>query len=86
MGQRHLVSHVHKVINAGKYIFHDFLSSADFFQINIFKNFYQKLKQFGSRSDMTFCQDWSGSKLFAKVIIRRRWQAKSHYVATSHLV
>ena len=29
------------------------------------------VKQFGSRSGPTFCRDWSGSNLFAKVISRR---------------
>ena len=52
-----------------------FLSSAEFFKINFFEKFfqecYQSVKQFGSRSGPTFCQAWSGSKLFAKVISRR---------------
>ena len=48
------------------------MSSADFFKINLFKKFfqeyYQSVKQFGSRSGPTDCRSWSGSKLFAKVI------------------
>ena len=43
-----------------------------FFKINFFKKFFQKhyrnVKQFGSRSGLTLCRSWSGSKLFAKVI------------------
>ena len=41
-------------------IFHAFLSSADFFQSQLFKKFFQEynlsLKQFGSRSAPMFCQ------------------------------
>ena len=37
-----------------------------------FHKHYQSVKQFGSRSGRTFCQPWSGSKLFAKVISRRQ--------------
>ena len=40
-----------------------------FFQINVFKNdfqeYHQSVKRFGSRSGLTFCRFWSGSKLFA---------------------
>ena len=47
-----------------------------FFLINFFKNIFQEyhqiVKQFGSRSGPTFCLAWSGSKLFAGVI--SRWQ------------
>ena len=47
-----------------------------FFNINYFKKLFQKhfqsVKRFGSRSGPTFCRSWSGSKLFAKVIIRRQ--------------
>ena len=47
-----------------------------FFKINIFKKFfhehYQSVKQFGSRSGLTFCRPWSGSKRFAKLISRRQ--------------
>ena len=47
-----------------------------FFQINFLKNLLSKhtqcVKQFGSRSVLTFCWFWSGSKVFAKVI--SRWQ------------
>ena len=32
-----------------------------------FQEYHQSVKQFGSRSSLTFCQAWSGSKLFAKV-------------------
>ena len=49
-----------------------------FFKFNFFEKFfqeyYQSVKQFGSRSDPTFCRAWSGSKLFAKVI--SRWHLK----------
>ena len=38
----------------------------------IFQEYHQSVKQFGSRSGLTFCRAWSGSKLFAKVI--SRWQ------------
>ena len=45
-----------------------------FFKINFSKiisqEYHQSVKQFGSRSDPTFCRAWSGSKLFAKVISR----------------
>ena len=47
-----------------------------FFKINFFKIFFQKhyqsVKQFGSRPGLTFCLSWSGSKLFAKVIKKKR--------------
>ena len=43
-----------------------------FFIKKNFKEHYQSVKQFGSRSGPTFCRPWSGSKLFAKVI--SRWQ------------
>ena len=47
-----------------------------FFKIKLFEKFFQEyhqsVKQFWSRSDRTFCQPWSGSKLFAKVFSRRR--------------
>ena len=44
-----------------------FLSSADFLKINLFVKFFLEyfLKQFGSRSGLTFCQAWSESKLFS---------------------
>ena len=42
------------------------------FKIHFFEKFiqecHQRVKQFGSRSGLTFCQAWSGSKLFAKVL------------------
>ena len=45
-----------------------------FFKINFFKKLFQEyhfsVKQIGSRSGLTFCRAWSGSKLFAKVISR----------------
>ena len=49
----------------------------NFFKKKIFQEYYQGVKQFGfqirtdrigSRSWLTFCQSWSGSKRFAKVI------------------
>ena len=47
-----------------------------FFKINLFKKFfqehYQSVKQFGSRSGTMLCRCWSGSKLLARVISRRR--------------
>ena len=42
------------------------------FSKNIFQEYHQSVKQFGSRSGLTFCRVWSGSILFAKVI--SRWQ------------
>ena len=45
-----------------------------FFKNKFFGKFFHKyhksVKQFWYRSDRTFCQAWSGSKLFAKVTIR----------------
>ena len=43
-----------------------------YFFKNIFQEYHQCVKQFGSRSGPKFCRAWSGSKLFAKVI--SRWQ------------
>ena len=47
-----------------------------FFKLTFFKKTFQEyhqcIKQFGSRSGPTFCRGWSGSKLFAKVISRRK--------------
>ena len=40
------------------------------FLIKFFQEHYQSVNQFGSRSGLKFCQSWSGSKLFAKVISR----------------
>ena len=44
------------------------LLSADFFNISFFEKFFQEhhqsVKLFESRSGPTFCQSWSGSKLF----------------------
>ena len=57
-------------------ILYAFLSSVDFHKIKVFKlifqEYHQSVKQFWSRSDLTFFQAWSGSKLFAKNI--SRWQ------------
>ena len=50
---------------------HVFLFIIIFFK-SIFKEYHQVVKQFGSRSDPTFCQTWSGSKLIANVISRRQ--------------
>ena len=33
-----------------------------------FREHYQSVKRFGSRSEATFCRSWSGCKLFAEVI------------------
>ena len=48
------------------------------FKINLFKKFfqehYQSFKRFGFRSGPTMHRSWSGSKLFAKVIIISRQQ------------
>ena len=53
-----------------------------FSKINLFKKLFQKhfqsVKQFGSRSGLTFCRAWSGSKLFAKIISRQHQLAKSY--------
>ena len=64
-----------------------FLSWADFFfffffKINFclkisFRNTLQSVKQFGSRSGLTFCLSWSGYKLFAKVISRPQQPAQA---------
>ena len=43
----------------------------DFFK-NIFQEYYQSVKRFGSRSGLTFFGAWSWFKLFAKVISRRQ--------------
>ena len=44
-----------------------------FFKINLFKKFfqehYQRVRRFGSRSEVTFFWPWSGSKLFAISVI-----------------
>ena len=45
-----------------------------FFSKNSFRNtITHSVKQFGSRSGLTFCRAWSWSKLIAKVIWRRQW-------------
>ena len=49
-----------------------------FFKMNFFQKFFQEhhhdqsVKQLWSRSALTFCLSWSGSKRFAKVISRRQ--------------
>ena len=52
-----------------------------FFKVCLFEKFfnehYQSVKQFGSRSGLTFCRAWSGSKLFAKIFSRRRYKSLS---------
>ena len=55
--------------------------SAYFFKITFLKNSFRntiRVKQFGSRSGLTFCQ---GSKLFTKVISRRRQQTKNLFIS-----
>ena len=55
-------------------IFHAFVVVCcwHFFKINFLKKFFQEhnqsVKRFGSMSGPTFCQSWSGSILFVKVI------------------
>ena len=50
-------------------IFHDFVSSADFFEIIIFKIFFQAYYQGKNSMEPDQARRaWSGSKLFAKVI------------------
>ena len=84
--------------DASKYLFqfiacwvilHAFLSSAVFFKITFFKKFFQEyqqnVKQFGSRSGRTNRRAWSGSKLFAKVISRWDWQARSYRILSKLL-
>ena len=39
-----------------------------------FSKYQQSDKHFGSRSGLTFCRAWFGSKLFAKIISRRNMQ------------
>ena len=51
-----------------------------FLEILFYKEHHQCVKQFGLRSGPTFCQPWSGSKLFAKVISRRHQKANSQMV------
>ena len=48
-----------------------FKKKNNFFQ-KLFQEYHQSVKQFRSRSGLTFCRVWSGSKLFAKVV--SRWQ------------
>ena len=48
-----------------------------FFSKKKFWKHYLSVKQFGSRSGPIFCQSWSGSKLFAKVISRRQMSQKA---------
>ena len=49
------------------WLFSKFTLSKKFFQKH-----YQSVKRFRSRSGPRFCQSWSGSKLFAKVISGRQ--------------
>ena len=53
-----------------------FSSTNFFFKINLSKKFlqehYHSVKWLRSSSGPIFCRSWSGSKLFAKVIIRRQ--------------
>ena len=49
------------------------------FLFKIFGKFSQEYKQFGSRSVLTFCQAWSGSLLFAKVVGRLLIFSKSTF-------
>ena len=48
-----------------------FIFLNNFFK-NIYREYYQSVKQFGSGSGPTFCRAWSGSKRFAEVISRRQ--------------
>ena len=61
-----------------------------FFKINFFEKFFQeyylRVKQIGSRSGPTFCQAWSGSNLFAKVISRQHSEVKHSELPKIHLV
>ena len=57
-------------------ILHAFCRLLIVFKINLleklFQEYHQSVNQFGSRSGPTLCRAWSGSKLFVKVISRRR--------------
>ena len=62
----------------------DFLWSADFLKINLFKilkkifqEHYQSVKWFGSRSGATFSQSGYGSKLFAKAKVATNMERDS---------
>ena len=48
-----------------------------FFSKKIFQEHHQSVKQFESRPGPTFCKAWSGTKLIAKVISRRHYEANS---------
>ena len=37
-----------------------------------FQEYYQSLKQFGSRSNLTCCKAWYETKLFEKIISKRQ--------------
>ena len=70
---------IKEILETGKYIcmLGDFsciflLTFFIFFSRKFFKENYQSVKRFGSRSGPTFCRSWSGHKLFTKVI--SRWQ------------
>ena len=58
-----------------------FFSKINFFK-KIFQEYHQSVKQFGFRSGPTFCQAWSGSKLFVKVI--SRWQVATSGERVNH--
>ena len=51
--------------------------SKSIFKKKILQEYHYSIKLFGSRSGLTFCQAWSGSKLIANVISRQHWQVKS---------
>ena len=48
------------------------------FQNQLFGNTIS-VKKFGSRSSLTLCRTWSGSKLFAKVISRWHWRVVNKF-------
>ena len=65
-----------------------------FFFKKFFQQHYQSVKQFRSISGQTFCWSWSGSKLYAKVIIKRwksplvnlkRWRFRSGSTQWAHI-
>ena len=66
-------------------ILHALFLCCFFFKINFFEKLFQEhnqsVKQFGSRSGLTFCQAWSASKLFAKVISRRHKISRPRVIA-----
>ena len=50
------------------------------FSKKFFQEHDQSVKQFGSRSGLTWCQAWSGSTLFSKIISRRHKQMLSYVI------